>query len=355
MSRRIHASLAVLATVAVVAVASPSAVHAQGQKTAAKAKVYSAPKTTWGQPDIQGLWNNATTTPLQRPNDATGKDVLTDEEVAQRDQDVAEQRNTDRRDENAPALGQSGARGGRGTVADVERAYNEFWWERGKTVANKRTHLLTDPTDGKLPPLSDEGKTRLDAKKAYAAGRGPSDSWDDRRLGERCIIYRGIPPLPTGYNNNYHIVQTPEYVAILQEHINEIRVIPVDGHPHVGRSVRQWLGDSRGRWEGGTLVVETTNFSDTAMIFGYDGPLTDSLKVVERFTRVSDDMIDYTFTVEDPKTWSRAWSGQLPWNKTPGPLFEYACHEGNYGMKHLLSGARAEEKAAAQPRKQPSN
>ena len=354
MSRRIQALPAVGALATALAIASPTVALAQGGKAAPKAKAYSAPKTPWGHPDIQGMWNNATTTPLQRPSDAGDKDTLSDEEVAQRDQEVAELRNTDRRDENAPALGANAVRGGRGTVADVERAYNEFWWERGKTVANKRTHLLTDPTDGKLPPLSDEGKKRLDAKKAYSAGRGPSDSWEDRRLAERCIIYRGIPPLPTGYNNNYHILQTPEYVAILQEHINEIRVIPVDGRPHVSQPVKQWLGDSRGRWEGDTLVVETTNFSDKAMIFGYDGPLTDSLKVIERFKRVSEDMIDYTFTVEDPKTWSKAWSGQLPWNKTPGPLFEYACHEGNYGMKHLLSGARAEEKAA-QGKKQPSN
>ena len=297
--------------------------------------------------DLQGTWNNATTTPLQRPSDLVGKEFFTDEEVAERDEELGQARSLDRRDDDAPALGPS-ERGGRGTVADVSRAYNEFWVERGTTIANNRTSIIVDPPDGRLPPLTPDGQKRADARAAYKRTRGPSDSWDDRRLSERCVIYRGIPPIPTLYNNNYHIVQTPGYVAILQEHIREVRLIPLDGRPHIGQRVRQWLGDSRGRWDGNTLVVETTNFNDQAIIRGFNGPPGGSFRVVERFTRVAADMIDYEFTVDDPETWKRPWSGSLPMTQLQGDMYEYACHEGNYGMTNLLAGARAEEKAAAE-------
>ena len=153
--------------------------------------------------------------------------------------------------------------------------------------------------------------------------------------------------LPTGYSNNYHILQTPTYVAILQEHIHDVRLIPLDGRPHIGQQIRQWLGDSRGRWEGRTLVVETTNFSENAMVRGVRGDPSENLRVVERFTRTDGDTIDYRFTVEDPRTWMRPWSGAIPMTLTPGPMFEYACHEGNYGLENVLRGARAQESAAA--------
>ena len=289
---------------------------------------WEAPRTAWGDPDLQGLWNNATTTPLQRAEDLGEKAFLTDEEVAERDRVVGQARNTDRE----PRAGDPGT-------------YNEFWWERGQTVANNRTSLIFDPLNGRLPALSPDGDRRADVQARWKQGRGAYDSWVDRPLAERCIIYRGIPAFPTGYNNNYHIAQTPDYVAIVQEHIHEIRLIPIDGRPHVGDHIRQWLGDSRGRWEGDTLVVETTNFSEQALIRGIKGDPSESLHVVERYTRVTSDMIDYEFTVTDPVTWSAPWSGSLPLTAFEGPMYEYACHEGNYALGNVLAGARAKEQA----------
>ena len=286
------------------------------------------PRTAWGDPDLQGLWNNATTTPLQRPEDLGTKAFLTDQEVADRDLVVDEARNTDRE----PRAGDPGT-------------YNEFWWERGQTVANNRTSLIFDPPNGRLPALSADGKRRADAQTRWREGRGEYDSWVDRPLAERCIIYRGIPAFPTGYNNNYHIAQTPDFVAIVQEHIHEIRLIPIDGRPHIDDNIQQWLGDSRGRWEGDTLVVETVNFSEKSLIRGIKGDPSESLRVIERYTRVSPDMIDYEFTVTDPVTWSVPWSGSLPLTAFEGPMYEYACHEGNYAMGNVLAGARAKDQA----------
>ena len=338
MGHRPPTSLRVAAIGAAVALLVPIAVAGQTPSEP-------SPRTPWGDPDLQGAWNNATTTPLQRPLDLEGKEFLTDEEVSERDAVVAFERSTDRRDEDAPALGPSAPRGGRGTVADVERAYNEFWWERGATIANNRTSIIIDPSGGRLPEMTAMGRGRLENLAAAASERGPSDSYDDRRLGERCIIYRGVPPIPTGYNNNYLIVQNPTFVAILQEHIHDVRIIPLDGRPAVAPSVRQWLGTSQGHWEGDTLVVETSNFNDRALLRGLSGPPSGSLRVVERFTRITDGTIDYQFTVEDPDTWTRPWSGSIPMTKIDGALYEYACHEGNYGMTNLLAGARAEEQA----------
>ena len=336
MSRRVVASLGVLVAVIFVVLLTPASTAGQGIEE------NPAPlRTAWGDPDLQGVWNNATTTPLQRPLELAGKDTLTDEEVAQRDVEFAETRSLDRRDDEAPGLGTEP--GGRLTEADVSRAYNEFWVERGKTIANNRTSIIVGPDDGRLPPLTPDGRRRTEARAEFRRGRGPSDSWEDRRLAERCLIYRGIPAMPTLYNNNYQIAQTPEHVAIFQEHIHEVRVIPIDGPSHLDTGVRQWLGDSRGHWEGETLVVETTNFHDKALIRGFNGDLGESLRVVERFTRVNANSIDYQFTVIDPTTWTRPWSGSLPMTRSEGLVYEYACHEGNRGMLNLLAGARIEE------------
>ena len=336
MSRRVVASLGVLVAVIFVVLLTPASTAGQGIEE------NPAPlRTAWGDPDLQGVWNNATTTPLQRPLELAGKDTLTDEEVAQRDVEFAETRSLDRRDDEAPGLGTEP--GGRLTEADVSRAYNEFWVERGKTIANNRTSIIVGPDDGRLPPLTPDGRRRTEARAEFRRGRGPSDSWEDRRLAERCLIYRGIPAMPTLYNNNYQIAQTPEHVAIFQEHIHEVRVIPIDGRSHLDTGVRQWLGDSRGHWEGETLVVETTSFHDKAVIRGFNGDLGESLRVVERFTRVNANSIDYQFTVIDPTTWTRPWSGSLPMTRSEGLVYEYACHEGNRGMLNLLAGARIEE------------
>jgi len=288
----------------------------------------SPPRTPWGVPDLQGIWNNATTTPLQRPAELAGQEFFTHEEVADRDARVGDARNTDR----SPRAGDPGT-------------YNEFWWERGRTVANNRTSLIVDPADGRLPSLTPEGQRRADLRARTRRARGPYDSFEDRPLAERCLIYRGVPAFPTGYNNNYHIVQTPGYVAILQEHIHSVRLIPLDGRPHVTPGVRQWLGDSRARWEGETLVVETTNFNDHALIRGFNGDLGDALHVVEQFTRVDADRIDYRFSVTDTATWTRPWSGSLPLTRLQGLMYEYACHEGNYALGNVLAGARAQERA----------
>jgi hypothetical protein len=297
--------------------------------TIAPAPSYTPPRTAWGDPDLQGVWSNATTTPWQRPAELAAKEFYTDEEVAKRD---------------ASDPNEFITRTGSPT---------EFY-ERGVTVRSKRTSLIIDPRDGRLPPLNPEGRRRNQEVAARRKTRGPSDSWTDRSLPERCLMYRGLPPVPSGQNNNYNIVQTPEYVAIFQEHIHEVRVIYTDGRAHLPSNLRQWFGDSRGRWQGNTLVVETTNF------YGFDKyyfrvqtsiQVSDEYKIVEYFTRVAPDLIDYTFTVSDPKTWDRPWIGHLPMTKLEGYealMSESACHEGNVGMTHILTAARVEEKKAAE-------
>ena len=339
MRHRFLASIGAL-TVAML-VMLPAAVPVLGQtaagaRTAAKPRTMAEAKrafrTAWGDPDLQGAWSNGTTTPLERPN-GLEKDVLSEEETTEQDEKTARERNTDRRD-------------GAGTDVDVDRAYNEFWWERGKSIG--RTSLIVDPPDGRIPPLTPEGQKSADALAAARRARGPADSWEDRNLHERCLVYHSVPPLPTGYNNNYQIVQTPGLVAILSEMIHEVRLIPLDGRPHVGPTIRQWFGDSRGHWEGNTLVVDTTNFTDlndlNQRIRRGSGA---TLHVIERFTRVDADKIDYQFTVDDPATFTKPWTAALPMARIQGPIYEYACHEGNYGMSGILSGHRAQEKAAA--------
>jgi len=206
--------------------------------------------------------------------------------------------------------------------------------------------LIVDPPDGRLPPLTPEGELR---RAAAAARRATAyDSYENRPLQERCIIYHGVPPLPTGYNNHYQIYQTPGFVTILDENIHDARVIPVNGRPHLPPNVRLWNGDSRGRWEGSTLVVETTNYSPkTTFRFPV---VPESLKAVERFTRVAADKIDYRYTITDPATYTRPWTVSLPMTAIEGPIYEYACHEGNYGLAHVLEGARAQEKRGETPR-----
>ena len=290
------------------------------------AKKWTPPRTAWGEPDLQGVWSYATITPLERPGNQAGKDVLDDVEIAALDKEA--RTGADRRD---------------GTPeADLARAYNAFWYDRGKS--DGRTSLIVDPADGRLPSLTPEGRRRQEAR-AEQSGAHPFDSAADRPLQERCITYHGVPPLPSGYNNTYQIFQTPGYVAIVDENIHDVRGIPLDGRPHVGRNIRQWNGDSRGHWEGDTLVVETTNYSPKTT---FRFPAGESMRAVERFTRVAADRIDYRFTINDPATYTRPWTAALPLANVPEyVIYEYACHEGNYAISHALSGARALEKAAA--------
>ena len=291
-------------------------------------------RTPWGDPDLQGTWTNQTLTPLERPAEFEGKPTLTEAEALEWEARLREGVNTDIR---TP-----------GTLRDVTAAYNNIWYDRGeRIVADRRTSLVIDPLDGKVPALTPAGEVRkmelLEADLREDDGR--SVSWRDFSAYVRCIIRAGLPRLSTGYNNNYEIVQTPGYVAIYQEQMHDIRIIPLDGRPHLTATVRQWLGDSRGHWEGDTLVVETTNFTDQAR-----GSLfleaTKNMVLVERFTRAGADMIDYRFTITDPDTWTRPWTAALPWNREDGLIYEYACHEGNRGLENSLRAARVADQAA---------
>ena len=291
----------------------------------------SAPRTAWGDPDLQGLWNHGTITPLERPADYGDRALLTDEEVAALNL-ASETRATSER------------RSSLTREEDVALAYNQFWWDRGISVG--RTSLITDPDSGRLPPRTSAAEAYLatdEAQRLQAAKRGrvPAHGPEDMDLGDRCLVYRPVPITSSGYNNHVHVLQSPGYVVIFQEQIHDVRIIPVTDQPVLPDQMRQWLGVSRGRWEGDTLVVETNNFYKQADYLGSNV----NRHVTERFTRVADDVIEYAFTVEDPTVWSTPWSGMVPWRPAEGPLFEYACHEGNYGMTNLLTSARAVEKS----------
>ncbi len=295
-------------------------------------------RTAWGDPDLGGVWNNSTLTPFQRPERLGDQEFLTEEEAANVEQEAVD-RNERLLNEEAQRTEAGGNIG----------AYNNFWMERGTSVVStRRTSIITDPTNGRLPSLTTDAHARMTSPEAerlaaVRGGRLPTDSYTQLDGGDRCLWYRGIPSFPTAYNNNYQIVQTPEFVAILQEHIHDVRFIMLDGRPHLTPAIRQFAGDSRGHWEGDTLVVETTNFNHHAFIRNFNGNLSEDLHVVERFTRTGEGTLDYEFTVTDPKIWTRAWSGSLPMTRSVGPVFEYACHEGNYGLTNMLAGSRAQE------------
>ena len=305
-----------------------TAVTASAQAPKGSADAWAPPSTPWGDPDLQGIWNHGTITPLERPQELAGREFLTAEEVAALNEESDSR--ADRRDELT-------------VDQDIALAYNAIWWDRGISIG--RTSLIVDPPDGRLPPLTPEAQRRAESPEtrrleAVRRGRAPANGPEDMDLGDRCLVYRPVPVTSSGYNNHVQIAQAPGYVAIFQEQIHEVRIIPLDGRSHLPPQIRQWLGDSRGRWEGDTLVVETTNFSEKADFLGSNL----NRHVVERFTRRDDDTIDYRFTVSDSTTWTRAWTGMVPWRKTEGPIYEYACHEGNYGMLGILSGSRAVEK-----------
>ncbi|MCU1336561.1 MAG: hypothetical protein JWO19_2142 [Bryobacterales bacterium] len=304
---------------------------ASGQ-TAAKgqtsSKSWALPRTADGQPDLQGVWTNATITPLERPAELAGKQFfLNDQEAQDFEKRAFAQINSERRDG--------------GPEVDVGRSYNEFWRDRGtKVVANRRTSLITDPPDGKVPELTADAQKKQSDARAYQRLH-PSDGPEDRNLWERCLT-RGVPMIPGPYNNDFQIIQAPGYVVIFNEMIHEARVVPLDSRAHVEQNVRQWLGDPRGHWEGDTLVVDSTNFSEKSSFRGS----STGLHLVERFTRTGPDTINYQFRVDDPATFSKPWSVEMPMTRMDSPIFEYACNEGNYAMLGLLGGARADEKNA---------
>jgi len=298
----------------------------------AQAPTYRAPRTPDGQPDLQGFWTNATYTPLERPQNVT-KEFYTPAEA-----EAAIKL----------AIAREAAQTEPGTTADVHYDFSQFGLDRSqsKFTRSLRTSLIVDPPNGRIPPTTAEGKRRIAEREAEAKRLGGRwDSAESNQLDDRCLIMAGAGPpmMDAAYNSNYQIVQAPGYVMILTEMIHDVRVIPLDGRPQPPSTVRQWMGVSRGRWDGETLVVETTNFNGKNPFRGS----TDRLRVTERFTRVADDTIRYTFTVDDEAMWTRPWTGELPIVKTNGPIFEHACHEGNYGLYNTLVGARLEEKRAA--------
>ena len=281
---------------------------------------------------MQGIWSNAILTPLERPADFPDKAFFTKEEAAAYLKRTIEQNNKDKRD-------------GSGTDADVARAYNDFWWDRGTSIAKTlRTSLIVDPPDGRIPALTPLAQKRAEQVKE-SRRLHPADGPEDRSVGERCILLNsaGPPMMPSAYNNNYQVVQTAQAFVILNEMIHDARVIPLDRRPHVPQGIRLWMGDSRGRWDGDTLVVDTTNFTDQTPFRG-SGP---NLHLTERFTRMDAETLLYQFTVDDPESFTRPWTAAIPSVRTTGPILEYACNEGNYGMSGLLSAARAEEKKSS--------
>ena len=285
------------------------------------------PRAADGHPDLQGVWNFSTITPLERPAEFDGKEFLTDEEARQYEARIALRSNRDNREPSAEA--------------DVSGAYNEFWWDRGVHAARvngrTRTSLIVVPADGHLPALTPEGQTRA-AARAEARRLHPADGPEDRSLGERCLLFNAGPPMLSGpYNNYVQILQNSGYVVIYNEMIHDTRIVPLDGRPHQPSAIRRLLGDSRGRWEGNTLVVETTNFSEKTTVRGSG----DGLRLVERFTRADAGTLLYEFTVDDPASFVKPWTAILPMAKTNDQIYEYACHEGNYAMTGILRGARA--------------
>jgi hypothetical protein len=299
--------------------------YSQSAGTAgAGAGKYVVPRTAWGDPDLQGQWNSQTSTPLERPltGALAGKETLTDDE--------------------AEGLEQAHlARGDAPPVPGDPGTYNSFWFDRGKGL--NRTSLILDPPDGRVPAYTPEAQQRLAAERAERATRGPADSYADLPPWTRCIT-RGWNGIGSNYSSNSQIFQAPGYVVILQELIHEPRFIPLDGRAGLPAGVTQWLGVSRGRWEGDTLVVETRNFDPRA---SYRGS-SPALVLTERYTRTAADEIDYRFTMHDPAIYVRDWTVGRPMRRETGKItmFEYACHEGNIAMAGILAGARKQEQQA---------
>ncbi|MCE2539621.1 MAG: hypothetical protein J4G16_04345 [Acidobacteria bacterium] len=291
-----------------------------------------APRTPWGAPDLQGVWDFRTITPLQRPEELGEQEFLTEEEAASLEREAVE------RDIR---LWEAEAR--RTEAGGSVGAYNNFWMDRGTNVAEtRRTSLIIDPPNGRMPPLSDAGQQRAEARRVRRAEH-PADSWLDRSSFDRCI-----PMTPGGYNQNMQLFQTEDHVVVLNEMVHDSRIIPIDGRPRPG--IDSWTGESRGHWEGDTLVVETVDFSAKHSWRG----TSPERHLIERFTRVDADTLLYEFTVTDPGTWTAPWTAQVPMRLNELPLFEYACHEGNYSLEGILSGTRADERKAAAAAQQES-
>ena len=322
-----------LAAAAVSVPAALAQTASQPRQAASAKSSWTPPKTAYGAPDIQGIWSNASIVPLERPKELEGKQFFTPEEKAAYEQKVFARSTRDK----TPAAGNVGT-------------YNDFWWDAdSKRAANFRTSLIVDPTDGKIPPLTPAAQQKSRADRAYAREH-PADGPEDRPLMERCLLFptTGPPMLPSFYNNsvfgalttNYEIVQNRDYVTIVVELNHDARIIPLDGRPHLPPGVHQWLGDSRGHWEGNTLVVDTANFTDKTKFRGAD----ENLHLTERFTRTAPDTLLYEFTMDDPTAFTKVWKAEIPMIASDPFIYEHACHEGNYGLTGILGGARADER-----------
>ena len=307
-----------------VALCGPVAATAQGGAA-------EPPVTSWGDPALGGVWDFRTITPLERPEELGDQEYLSEEEAAAREQEAVER---DRAMDEKPAE--------RTEAGGSVGAYNWFWMDFGtQVVESRRTSLIVDPPNGRRPPMTPEAIEA--ARNTPAWGQEPPpDTYLDRNSFDRCIGTMALPIYPTAYNNNVQIFQTPDHVAMYVEMMGSIRIIPLDDRPPTG--IRQPLGDSRGRWEGDTLVVETTNLSRRLTIIGASA---NARSLVERFRRVSPDILEYTFTIDDPTVWTAPWTAVQTLRPLDGQVFEYACHEGNYAMPNILAGARKAEAEAA--------
>ena len=332
MSFRLLSSIGILAVLLAASV--------NGQTSSSETKTWSPSRTPDGQPDLQGLWTSATFTPLERSPHLAGKEFFTEDEAAQ----LRKILTADGADPLAKtAINEGDQEKIRKRLQQTKENihYDNAIWlgtAKPKGLSSRRTSMIVDPPDGRVPPLTPEAKRRKDSRP-----RTSFDSHETRPLTERCIAWshEGPPMLPPSYNNILQIFQGPGYVAILQEMSNNgPRIIPLDNRPHISPNIRQFPGDSRGHWEGNTLVVDTTNFTGKTRFYGSG----ENLHVVERFTRVGADTIRYEFTVDDPSSWTKPWSAEFPLTTTEGPIYEYACHEGNYDVPNILHIARTLER-----------
>jgi len=332
-------SLASCALVTVLATVLATSTVADAQTSGADRRSRDVPRTANGHPDLDGVWENNVATPLERPRQLADKPLLTDAELR-----TLIQRARQRFGPNADAT--FGDAFYNQLVADLgpvglgpTGTYSQNWLP--DRYFERRTSLIVDPADGRLPPLTAEGTARQQAV-AARAGR-LAESARDFNLPNRCIVF-GVPDLFAAYMSVYRIVSTPDAVVIVMEKIHDTRIIPVDNRPHVGAAIRQYMGDSRGHWDGDTLVVETTNFHPNGNpMGGLFNRASANMKLTERFHRVSEDTLEYTFTVDDPTVWTRPWTAMIPWQRSSADVLEYACHEGNYSLRGMLSAARAQD------------
>jgi hypothetical protein len=334
-------TIAIAAALGVAAAQAQDSAPAEWTPTLVAPAGWKVPRLADGKPDLQGIWTNKTVTPFERPTDLADKPFFTREEAEAYVQRTLARSNRDNRTED---------------VNDVLSAYNAFWWDSGTSLLpNMRTSIVVEPANGRIPPLTAQRSAALAAQREAQRARceqpgcavansgqlAPADEPQALDLMTRCISFGTVVPmLPSAYNNNYQIVQAPGMLAINTEMVHQVRRIPTEPKPPLPAHVRQWFGDPHGRWEGDTLVVETTNF--TGEFFGRMASADENLRVTERFTLSAPDLLLYQFTVDDPTAWTASWGGEIPLIRIDGLLYEYACHEGNRGMENILRAARKE-------------